>query len=111
MCIFVQRAALLESLSKHQIDTAILSKFTPITEVLTKGRKRLFDHTENSSNDVTCSAKKWKVTGGKRAQKFRIDNKPKFSDPNIVGFSVSFYICILFGVYFSFSMLNIFAVL
>lgn len=107
----MQRAALLESLSKHQIDTAILSKFTPITEVLTKGRKRLFDHTENSSNDVTCSAKKWKVTGGKRAQKFRIDNKPKFSDPNIVGFSVSFYICVLFGVYFSFSMLNIFAVL
>lgn len=97
----MQRAALLESLSKHQIDTAILSKFTPITEVLTKGRKRLFDHTDNSPNEVTCSAKKWKVTGGRKGQKSRLDNKPKFSDPNIVGFSVSFLHLALFFVFFT----------
>lgn len=85
----MQRAALLESLSKNQIDPAILSKFTPITELLTKGRKRLFSRTAvDSPSEATCSAKKWKVTGGR--QKSRLDCKPKFSDPNIVGFSVSF---------------------
>lgn len=85
-----QRAALLEALSKVQATPELLAQLTSITEVQTKGRKRMYDNVVDTPNETTIShTKRLKLKAIKGNQNAKIAPLPKTTDPNVVGFDVS----------------------
>lgn len=84
-----QRGALLEALSKVQATAEQLSKLTSITELQTKGRKRMYDDIVDVSNNTVLSVENArKLNAFKGNRKTKIARSLKSTDPNVLGLEV-----------------------
>lgn len=80
----------MQSLLEVQGTPELLTKLTSISEIQTKGVKRIYEDCDDIPSEIKISdTKKLKLHSLKGRRKFKREES-KSKDPNVVGFSVSF---------------------
>lgn len=102
----VQRAALLEALSKVQLQPQYLSQLTSITSIQTRGLKKHFLEQEKVDNKITRKRRNDKneeevqiinsISGSRKRKRLlmmgtEVNKTSEGKDPNVVGFEVRLF--------------------